>query len=89
MKNIFRNFGYALGIYVFFATLLITACTSKNQVKYDDLNRNINSTILKIEVDTLTNPYEYHFYIKKESGLYKELLVDPEWATIFKEGDRL
>jgi len=89
MKKFFKNFGYTLGIFVFFSSLLIAACTSEDQVKYDNLNRNVNSTILKIEVDTLKNPYEYHFYVKKESGLYKELLVDPEWATIFNEGDRL
>jgi len=75
--------------YILIITVVISACTSNGEVKYDDLNKNMNSTILKIEVDSTKTPMEYKFYIKTIHSRYKELNVDPDWATIFKEGDRL
>lgn len=70
-------------------TILFLSCSNKDVIKYDDLNKNMNSTILKIDIDSTKTPIEYKFYIKTEHSRYKKLNVDPEWATIFKEGDQL
>ena len=89
MKKFFKNYGYALGIFLYFTTLLIVAGCSKTSEGYDDLNKHVNSEILKITIDSTKTPIDYQFYIKDSHGRYKELSVDPDWAVIFEEGDDL
>jgi len=76
-------------IFILMAFLVLSCSSEPNKIEYDNLNRNMDATILRIEVDSTQTPYEYIFYVKTLDSRYKELNVDPEWAIIFKEGDQI
>jgi hypothetical protein len=45
---------------------------------------------MKIETDTITvDSIVYRFYLQTSYGNYETILVDPDWAVLFDEGDVL
>jgi hypothetical protein len=75
-------------ISVFAIVALMITC-SISMVKFDDVNKNKGAVILKIEHDSVGDIDAYNFFVTDSNGNYDKLVIDPQYAQFFHEGDTL
>jgi hypothetical protein len=74
------------------ATLLVAllaAACSMSFVKFDKIEENKGSIVLKIEHDSVGGIDAYTFFVRDSVGGIDKLTIDPDYAQFFAEGDTL
>jgi hypothetical protein len=71
-----------------FITLLAVSC-SISMTRFDKIEEHKGSIVLQIKHDSVGDIDAYTFFVRDSLGKLDKLIIDPDYAQFFAEGDTL